>query len=102
MLGKKHGAEALKKISDASSLLWGSLTEEEKSLLTRKQLVSKLSKRGTLSFPRAGVTWKGGWREIGGKKKYYRSRWEANYARYLEFLKVNGEINGWEHKPKTF
>ena len=45
---------------------------------------------------------KSGWREIGGIRKYYRSRWEANYARYLEFLKVNGEIEKWEHEPETF
>jgi hypothetical protein len=27
---------------------------------------------------------------------------EANYARYLEFLKVQGEISEWEHEPETF
>ena len=45
---------------------------------------------------------KSGWREIGEKRKYYRSRWEANYARYLEWLKSIGEIYGWEHEPETF
>jgi hypothetical protein len=43
-----------------------------------------------------------GWREISGKKIYFRSRWEANYGRYLEFLRVNGNIIGWEHEPQTF
>lgn len=43
-----------------------------------------------------------GWREIGGKRNYYRSRWEANYARYLEWLRERGEIESWEHEPKTF
>jgi hypothetical protein len=46
--------------------------------------------------------WKAGWREIGGYKKYYRSKWEANYARYLEWLKTNGEIREWIHEPDTF
>ncbi len=53
----------------------------------------------------AGVkksSWKQGWRTIGGIKKYYRSKWEANYAYYLEFLKNNGEIIKWEHEPETF
>ena len=59
-------------------------------------------KNGTLNIPRHNVSWKGGWREIGGIPKYYRSRWEANYARYLEWLKVIGEIADWEHEPKTF
>lgn len=43
-----------------------------------------------------------GWREIGGQRKYFRSKWEANYARYLEFLKGHGEITGWSHEPRTF
>jgi hypothetical protein len=29
--------------------------------------------------------------------RYFRSRWEANYARYLTFAKVR-----WEYEPKTF
>jgi len=43
-----------------------------------------------------------GWRDIGGKHNYYRSRWEANYARYLELLQSVGKISGWEHEPQTF
>lgn len=43
-----------------------------------------------------------GWRVIGGNRSYYRSRWEANYARYLEWLKDRGEIKNWEHEPETF
>ncbi len=43
-----------------------------------------------------------GWRTIGGKRNYYRSRWEANYGRYLQAMKENGDIHGWEHEPKTF
>ena len=43
-----------------------------------------------------------GWRMIGGKHNYYRSRWEANYAHYLEFRKRLGQIHDWEHEPETF
>lgn len=45
---------------------------------------------------------KAAWREFGGKRCFYRSRWEANYGRYLEFLKQRGEITDWEHEPATF
>ena len=43
----------------------------------------------------------------GGKRsdlenRYFRSRWEANYARYLNFLKEQGEIIDWEYEPDTF
>lgn len=43
-----------------------------------------------------------GWREIGGKRRYYRSLWEGNYARYLEWLKSRGAIADWEHEPEEF
>lgn len=33
---------------------------------------------------------------------FFRSAWEANYARYLRFLKERGEIQEWEFEPDTF
>jgi hypothetical protein len=42
------------------------------------------------------------WREFGGKKIFYRSRWEANIGRYLQWQKERGEIKDWLHEPKTF
>ena len=47
-------------------------------------------------------TAKAAWATIGGEKRYYRSRWERNYARYLEWLKQQGEIRCWKYEPKTF
>jgi len=42
----------------------------------------------------------------GGMRKdigiYVRSRWEANIARYLNFLVKNGNITKWEYEPDTF
>ena len=46
--------------------------------------------------------WKAGWRIIGAQRIYARSRWEANYARYLEFLRLSGEIRSWRHEARTF
>lgn len=43
-----------------------------------------------------------GWRTIGDKKCYFRSKWEANFARYLECCKQNGAIHDWEYEPQTF
>lgn len=40
---------------------------------------------------------KGGWRIINGRKQYFRSRWEANAARLLDFQKRK-----WEYETKTF
>lgn len=42
------------------------------------------------------------WRTIGDQKIFARSIWEANYGRYLEFLRTHNKIKSWEHEPKTF
>ncbi len=81
MLGKKHTKESKNKMADA--------------------LVGRKSRnRFGRNFSRG--SWKAGWREIGGKRKYYRSRWEANYARFLEYLKSEGEIAEWAHECEVF
>jgi hypothetical protein len=38
--------------------------------------------------------------DLGGL--YVRSAWEANYARYLDWLVQIGDIRGWEYEPVTF
>jgi hypothetical protein len=48
------------------------------------------------------IRFKSGWRTIGNKTNYYRSKWEANYARYLQKLKAENAIFDWLHEPKTF
>jgi hypothetical protein len=42
------------------------------------------------------------WVTVGNKRFFSRSKWEANYARYLEMLKKNGQITDWQHEPCTF
>ena len=96
----KHTSETKSKISKSSKELAARRTPERESLRMLKALKTRES-NGTLYPPKHG-NWKSDWRDIGGKRKYFRSRWEANYARYLEFLKQNGKIKDWEHEPKTF
>lgn len=43
-----------------------------------------------------------GERTIGGKTYFFRSLWEMNYARILEFRKTHGEIIDWSYETKTF
>lgn len=42
----------------------------------------------------------------GGKRPdlgiYVRSRWEANFARYLKWMLERGEIKSWRYEPITF
>lgn len=39
---------------------------------------------------------------IGDREMYFRSKWEANYALYLDFLKKHGEIQDWMYEPDIF
>jgi predicted DNA-binding protein len=101
MLGKKHSAEVRQRMGEVLRLRWNEMTADERSALTLRQLKAKAA-RGGLVRARPETTWKAGWRVVGGRSIYFRSKWEANYARYLEWLRVGGHLFEWEHEPETF
>ena len=102
MLGKTHTPEARRAISNASKKRWAEMSDEERQDFIDKVVFGAVA-AGSFGAPnvRRG-SWMAGWREIGGKRNFYRSRWEANYARYLEWLKSRGEISEWAHEPEVF
>jgi hypothetical protein len=79
--------------------MWVNMSDETRDEFSRRAAINA---RNISVTNRDAASWKAGWREIGGKRNYYRSRWEANYARYLQWLQDRGEIIGWEHEPETF
>lgn len=96
-LGGHHTEAAKKAISDKNT---GQKREPDVAM---RMLKTKVGKYGSAAPANSGRgKWKSAWREIGGVKIYARSKWEANYARYLEFLKSVGDILLWEHEPETF
>lgn len=101
MLGKKHTEATKRDIGQKSKVAWASMTEDEQAAKTMKMLKTKAA-RGNLAQPRPNATWKAGWRTVAGRRCYFRSRWEANYGAYLQFLKEHNEIEEWEYEPKTF
>lgn len=46
--------------------------------------------------------WKQEWKEVGGKRVFFRSKFEYRYALYLQLLKEHGEITDWFHEKRTF
>lgn len=102
MAGKHHTKEVKEYLRKKTKELWENMSEDKKSDFVENMMKKKLEKYGTLATNRKNCTWKQGWREIGVYKKYFRSRWEANYARYLQYKQENGEIKLWEHEPETF
>lgn len=103
MLGRKHSDELKAAMSARQLQRWAVMTEDERSALVLKMLKAKQKKNGSLATnTREKASWKSGWREIGGQRAYFRSAWEANYARYLQMLVEEGGIKSWEHEPITF
>lgn len=99
--GMKHTKEAKSAMSAKSAAAWAAMPDDIRQARTVKMMKTR-SENGTYAPERIGSTWKAGWREINGVRKYYRSRWEANYAYYLEWLRSGGHIAEWKHEPKTF
>lgn len=100
MKGKRHTQDTLNAVSAASVRTWSRRTAAQIRERSFKIAKTKAA-NGTVNVTPHG-TWKADWRTIGGQTKYFRSRWEANYARYLEWLKTIGNITSWEHEPETF
>ena len=100
-LGMKHTQQAIDAISKKSTEIAAAMTPERQAAINLKIMKTRVA-NGTDVPNRPHGSWKAGWHEIGGKRKYYRSNWEANYAHYLEWLKGLGEIKDWLHEPKTF
>lgn len=67
---------------------------------TTTKMSFRFKKRGTV--PRSPVKYSQGHATIGGKTYYYKSRWERNYARFLQCEKENGFIADWKYETKTF
>lgn len=102
MLGRKHSDEAKEKMSVSGQKRVKRESPEIRSERALKGLQTKLANGSSTTSARLNCSWKAGWREIGQQKNFFRSRWEANYGRFLQFLLEKGEISKWEHEPETF
>ena len=102
-LGGKHSKESRKKMSIASKKNWSDPynyvnSDEYRQILSDR--ASKLQQKGI--FKNRYSNSKKGTYNINGKKIFFRSLWEANYALYLDFLIKQGQILKWEFEPDTF
>lgn len=99
MTGKQHSEEAKLKMSKKSKDRWHNLTKQEINAIIEKQLATR-KKNGTLN-PNAFVSNPYS-RTKSGKRAdlnnvFFRSAWEANVARYFNFLGLR-----WEYEPRVF
>ncbi len=101
MAGKRHSEETKDRLRVTSSEFRASLSKNEAGAIAAKAMKTRAANGGSAP-KRPSATWIAGWREIGGQRIYFRSRWEANYARYLEWLRNRGDILDWKYEPETF
>ena len=97
--GHKHTNEAKDKISLASLKKWEIVTPSELEKRKYKQRITKI-KNGTLNPMKNQANPYS--RTKSGKREdlnntFFRSAWEANIARYYNFIGVK-----WQFEPKTF
>lgn len=103
-LGLRHTKESREKMSNAIAEAWankdsGYHTDEyrqKKSDSSMRQSWNRI-KDGVFNYSR---TKKGRREDVG--PMYFRSSWEANYARFLNLLKERNEILSWEFEKHTF
>jgi len=102
MLGK-HQSEKMKKIiSDSAKKSWA----DPNNQLNSKEHRQLLSDR-TVKMIKKGIFGRNGYSrgKMGTRKDlgiYVRSSWEANFARYLNWMKERNEIKKWEYEADTF
>lgn len=102
--GKHRTTEEKEDISRRFKALWategqGMRTKEyaeKRSIAMSKGAIKRLKEHPHSVYSHA----KRGTREDLGF--FVRSSWEANYARYLKFLKANGGIQDFQYEPDTF
>lgn len=107
MLGKKHSDATKARYSEARKKLWklakitGTIwmTPESRQKQSDRMSMRRifLINTGENCYSRAK---RGKRADLGGI--HFRSGWEANYARYLNFQIKQGWISKWEYEPKTF
>lgn len=96
MLGKHHSEETKKQMSIKHIELCANMTYEEKHEIAMKAIETK-KKNGTMpkTTSNAYSRTKSGIRPDLGQ--YFRSAWEANVARILDYENIE-----WEYEPKRF
>lgn len=104
MLGKKHSRETLELLADKSRMRWAdpesALNSEHAAQLRSDHLVKRLRQPGSQMNNGYSRCRRGHRADLGGQ--FFRSAWEANYARYLSWQRSRGAISGWRYEARRF
>jgi len=95
--GKHHTKEIIEVIRKAAK-------KRKQTKETKKKMSEALRGKMPKYLQKPGK-WrhiKRGYFNINNKKMFFRSKWEANYALYLNFLVKQKQIKKWEYEPDVF
>lgn len=106
MLGKTHSDENKIKISLNSKIMWADKNhiihsksyKEKRAKQQSDHMIQRLKNNPQNQYSRV----KKGKVTIDGKTFFARSRWEANVAAYLQYLKDSQLIKDWEHEAEEY
>lgn len=95
MLGKHHSKETCEQLSKSHFELSANMSKEEKHIIAMKAVETKRKNGGFCTTSNAYSRCKGGIRD--DLNQYFRSAWEANVARVLNYLNIE-----WKYEYKRF
>lgn len=95
--GKQHTEAAKTRIGEMSKSTWARMSPEEREAKLAVLHDAPAPRRGENTYSR---TRSGKRADLGGL--FVRSAWEANYARFLNWLMAVGEVAAWAYEPRTF
>jgi hypothetical protein len=105
MLGKRHNPETLTVLSVEGQMKWRRWKETGTGMMSKKnrEMAAMRARERFSNLPAEKVYS----RAASGRRAdlgdiYFRSRWEANYARYLNLLVKMGVVTEWAYEPETF
>lgn len=105
-LGLKHTEAARRLMGEASKRAAKARTPEQWTVRSAKICATRIARYGT-GNPATLTPTSMYSRARRGKRadldgQFFRSSWEANYARYLRYLRERGQIASWAYEPKRF
>lgn len=102
-LGMKHSAETKRLFSEHARRLWADpncvLNSPEHRQWLSDRMTQWVAENQTAENTYSRCQ-RGRRADLGDI--FFRSKWEANYARYLNWMKQRGEIHDWKYESKTF
>jgi hypothetical protein len=102
MAGKKHSAETIRVLSAASKRMWADKKSKIWSEENQQRRSNQMYERMKSGAMRRGYSRGKMGRRPDLGDQHFRSSWEANYARFLNWRVARGEVLSWEFEKHTF